>query len=80
MIQTWCARCDLFERTHGEVLCDATNETSVSDMLCRDNKEVCKHYTENIYSIGDTWRFSDPKRKQIQANLLTVANLLLDII
>jgi hypothetical protein len=25
------------------VLCDATNETSVSDMLCRDNKEVCKY-------------------------------------
>jgi Integrase zinc binding domain len=23
------------------VLCDATNETSISDMLCRDNKEIC---------------------------------------
>jgi hypothetical protein len=38
------------------VLCDATNETFVSKMLCRDNKEICKHYTENIYSIGVTWR------------------------
>jgi hypothetical protein len=42
-IQTWCARCNLFESSRGEVLCDATNKTSVSDMLCRDNKEVCKH-------------------------------------
>jgi hypothetical protein len=24
-------------------LCDATNESSVRDMLCRDNKEVGKH-------------------------------------
>jgi hypothetical protein len=39
MIQTWCARCDLFESSHMEVLCDATNETFVSDMLCRDSKE-----------------------------------------
>jgi hypothetical protein len=25
-IQTWCARCDLFESSRWEVLCDATNE------------------------------------------------------
>jgi hypothetical protein len=25
------------------VLCDATNESSVSDMLCRDNKEFCNY-------------------------------------
>jgi Chromo (CHRromatin Organisation MOdifier) domain len=42
------------ESSHGEVLCDATNETSVSDMLCRDNKEVCMHCKE--YNIEDTWR------------------------
>jgi hypothetical protein len=37
------------------LLCDVTNETSVSDMLCRDNKEICKHCKEN-YSTEDTWR------------------------
>jgi hypothetical protein len=30
------------------LLCDATNETFVSDMLCRDNKEVCKHSRERL--------------------------------
>jgi hypothetical protein len=38
------------------VLCDATNETSVRDMPCRDNKEVCKHCSQKTYSTGDTWR------------------------
>jgi hypothetical protein len=75
-IQTWCARCDIFESSHGEVLCDATNETSVSDMQCRDNKEVCK-YCMNITVLRT---LGDPRRKQSHANLLTVLNLLVDII
>jgi transposase-like protein len=58
------------------LLCDATNVTSVRDMLCRDNKEICKRCKEK-YSIRDTWR---SRRKQSQANLLTVVNLLIDII
>jgi hypothetical protein len=29
-----CARCDLFESSHGEVLCVAKDETSV-DIMCR---------------------------------------------
>jgi hypothetical protein len=48
MILTLCARCDLFESSHGEVLYDATNETSVSDRLCCDNKDVCKHCKAKI--------------------------------
>jgi hypothetical protein len=31
-----------------KLLSDATNETFVSDMLCRDNKEVCKHCMEKL--------------------------------
>jgi hypothetical protein len=30
------------------VLSDTRNEISVSDMLCRDNKEVCKYCRENL--------------------------------
>jgi hypothetical protein len=38
------------------LLCDATNETSVRDMLCRDNKGVCRLCKQGNYSIEDTWR------------------------
>jgi hypothetical protein len=74
-IQTWCARCNLRESSHGEVLCDATNETAVGDMLCRDNKEMCKYFKEN-YSIWDTWRSQEEAGP---SESLTVVNLLLDI-
>jgi hypothetical protein len=30
------------------VLCDATNETVVSDMLGRDNKEILKHCLQKL--------------------------------
>jgi hypothetical protein len=73
-IQTGCARCDLFESSHGKVLCDATNEASVSDMLCRDNKEVCKHCKKESTVLGTR---DVPRRKQSQANPLTVVNLCL---
>jgi hypothetical protein len=59
------------------VLIDATNETSVRDMLCRDNNEVCKHCEEKFTVLRTR---GDPRRKQGQANLLTVVNLLHDII
>jgi hypothetical protein len=59
------------------VLCDATNETSVRDMLCRDNKEACKHCKQRSTVLGTR---GNPRRKQSQANLLTVVNLLHDII
>jgi hypothetical protein len=55
------------------VLCDNTNETSVSDMLCRDNKEVCKH-CKKFPVLGTR---GDLRRKQSQANLLTMVNLCL---
>jgi hypothetical protein len=56
------------------VLCDATNETSMSDMLCRDNKAVCKHCNEKSTVLGT---LGNPRRKQSQANLLTVVNFCL---
>jgi hypothetical protein len=56
------------------VLCDATNETSVSDMLSRDNKEVCMHCMERFTVVGT---LGDPRRKQSQANILTAVNLCL---
>jgi hypothetical protein len=56
------------------LLCDATNETSVSAMLCRDNKNVCKHCNE-YFTVLETR--GDPRRKQSQANLLTVVSLCL---
>jgi hypothetical protein len=59
------------------VLRDATKETYVSDMLCRDNNEVCKH-CKDCFTILRTR--GGPRRKQSQANLFIVVNLLLDII
>jgi hypothetical protein len=59
------------------VLCDATNETSVSDMLCHDNKKICK-YCREMFTVLRTR--GGPRRKHSQANLPTVVNLLLDII
>jgi hypothetical protein len=56
------------------VLCDATNATSVSDMLCRDNKEVCTHCIDKFTVLGTR---GDHRRKQSQANLFTVVNLCL---
>jgi hypothetical protein len=56
------------------LLCDATNETFVSDMLCSGNKKVCKHCKENFTVLGTR---GDPIRKQSQANLVTVVNLCL---
>jgi hypothetical protein len=58
------------------VQCDATNETFVIDMLCRDNKEVCKHCKDISTVLGTR---GDPRRKQSQVNLLTVVNLCLII-
>jgi hypothetical protein len=58
------------------VLCDATNEISGSDMLCRDNKEICKHCKETFTVLRTR---GGPRSKQSKANLLVV-NRLLDII
>jgi hypothetical protein len=59
------------------MMCDATNETSVSDMLCRDNKEACRHCMETVTVLRTR---GGPRRKQSQANLLALVNILLDII
>jgi hypothetical protein len=66
-IQTWCARCDLFESSHGEVLCDATNKPSVSDMLCRDSKKICKQCKEQITVLRTR---GAPRRKKSQGIFL----------
>jgi hypothetical protein len=45
MTLTWCARCDLFESSHGEVLCAAKDEVSV-DIICR--RFPCNFMRENL--------------------------------
>jgi hypothetical protein len=38
------------------VLCDAKNETFVSDMLCRDTRKESIRTINKYYNIEDTWR------------------------